>query len=184
MRSYSMRKIIFILLVASFLVSGCTKGKNTDVKTGFIPVKVGNPANDFLYNDVDQKPFMLSQQRGKIVIIYFLTLKCKECTEAMTSLDALNRKFGNKGLVVFAVDAETSQSAPMYELNKFIQKNSFSFRVMRDDDGFASEAFEVMKAPEAFIINKKGVIVSIVDGKTDWMSAENVKTVQSLLAED
>ncbi len=179
-----MKKIIFILLATVFLASGCTKGKNTDVKTGFIPVKVGNPANDFLYNDVDQKPFMLSQQRGKVVIIYFWTLKCKECTDEMTSLDELNRKFRDKGLVVFAVAAETSQTAPMYELNNFLQKNSLSFRVMRDDDGFASEAFEVMKAPEAFIINKKGVIVSIVDGKTDWMSAENVKTVQSLLAEN
>lgn len=179
-----MKKIIFILLTTVFLASGCTKGKNTDVKTGFIPVKVGNPANDFLYNDIDQKPFMLSQQRGKVVIIYFWTIKCKECAEDMTSLDALNRKFSNNGLVVFAVAAETSQTAPMYELNKFLQKNAFSFRVMRDDDGFASEAFEVLYAPEAFIINKKGVIAAIVKGKTDWLSAENVKTIQTLLAEN
>jgi len=179
-----MRKTIFILLAAVILASGCAKDKNTDVKAGFIPVKIGNPANDFLYNDVDQKPFMLSQQKGKVVIIYFWTLRCKECTEAMASLDSLNRKFGDKGLVVFAVDAETSQTAPMYEINKFIQKSSFSFRVMRDDDGIAAEAFEVLNAPEAFIINKKGVISSIVDGKTDWMSADNVKTIQSLLAEN
>ena len=179
-----MKKIISILITAVLLASGCTKGKNTDVKTGFIPVKVGNQANDFLYNDINEKPFMLSQQRGKVVILYFWTLKCRECTEEMDSLDALNRKYKDKGLVVFAVAAETNQTAPMYEINTLLQKKSISFRVMRDDDGFASEAFEVLKAPEAFIINKKGVIVSIVDGKTDWMSAENIKTIQSLLAEN
>ncbi len=180
-----MKKTILILLAAVFLASGCTKGRNAgDAKVGFIPVKVGNPATDFLYNDINDKPFMLSKQKGKVVILYFWTMRCKECTDPMVSLDELNRKFRDKGLVVFAVDAETFQTASIYELNKFVQDNSISFRIMRDDGGFASEAFQVMRAPEAFIINKKGIIVSIVDGKTDWMSKEMVKTIGSLLAED
>ncbi len=177
-----MKRLIIIIVAAMIIAGGCSKGRDSG-KGGFIPVKVGNQANDFLYNDVDEKPFMLSKERGKVVLVYFWTMKCKECADSMESLDALNRKYKDRGLVIVAIVAETSQTAPMYELNKFIQKGAYGFRVIRDEDGIISEAFEVLNAPQAFIINKKGVINSIVQGKTDWMSADNARLIESLLGE-
>ncbi|MBI1911813.1 MAG: TlpA family protein disulfide reductase [Deltaproteobacteria bacterium] len=176
-----MRRIILLVLLV-FMITGCS-GKNGSKEAEQLNLepKVGAAATDFLYRDMDEKPFRLSGKKGSVVLLYFWRMKCEDCKDAMKSLEELHLKYKDNGLIVAAVGADTMHSSPINDVREFLSRNKFTFIAMRDDEGFVSEAFGVIQAPVAYVIDKNGVIAAIVKGKTDWMSAENTKLIESLL---
>lgn len=180
-----MRGILCVVMITVWVASfgsGCSKdeSKKTSPYASIEP-KVGNPAVDFLYNDMNGAPFRLTEERGHAVIIYFWRMRCKECKQELSSLEALYRAHKDKGLVVVAVDADTMHSGPIEDVTAFISKGGFTFLNLRDDTGYVSEAFAVLRAPMAFIIDKNGVIAAIKTDKTDWTSVESSALIEPLL---
>ncbi|MBI5563056.1 MAG: TlpA family protein disulfide reductase [Deltaproteobacteria bacterium] len=164
------------------LIYGCSKdGADKPSPYASIEPKAGAPAADFLYRDIDEAPFRLSDQRGKAVVLYFWRMKCKECKEELPGLEAFYRAYKARGLVVVAVGADTMHSAPIEDVRAFIAKNGLTFVNIRDSEGYVSEAFSVLRAPTVFVIDKKGNIARIKEGATDWASPENAAFVESLL---
>lgn len=175
-----MRRLILIIL-AAFMLAACSKdGEKQEVE--FIPEhRVGAPATDFQYSDMDGKPFRLSEKKGRVVVLYFWRMKCADCKEDMLSLEGLNRKYRDKGLTVVAVGADTMHSAPIGEVREFLAKSAFTFQNIRDDNGYVSEAYDVLKAPKAFVIDKNGNLALIKEGRVDWMGPDITGLVESLL---
>ncbi len=175
-----MKKIILAISALLILV-GCTAngGKKADFDT--TPI-VGHDAKDFLYNDMDNRPFRLSEKKGNVVMIFFWRMKCPDCKVEMKSLDALARKYKDKGLIVVAVGADAINSAPISEVVAFLKKNHYDSWVdLRDDDGFVSEAYGVIIAPETVVVDKSGKVAAVEHGKADWTSPEKIKLIESLL---
>ncbi len=176
-------KRFIALFVLAFLAAGCSN-EGGDQRELFQPeIKEGRPAPDFLFTDINDKPFRLSEQRGKVVVLFFWRLKCRECVESMPSLEALYRRLKDRGLEVVAVDADSIHSAELYDVMEFLKEHELTFRVLYDEDGFVSEAFMVIRVPAAFIIDKDGTIARIVEGKADWSSGPVATTIESLLGE-
>lgn len=174
-----MRRILLIILAIT-LLSCSNEGKKEEVS--YIPVnKVGSPATDFLYKDMDGKPFRLSEKKGQAVILYFWRMKCVDCKEDMKTLEALNAKYREKGLLVVAVGADTMHSADVNLVREFLKNSGFNFLNIRDEDGFVSEAYDVLKAPQAFVIDKNGKLAHIQSGRVDWTSPEMIKLVESII---
>lgn len=178
-----MRRLILILsALLAFTACSNEGGKADRNNINFSPLKVGGPATDFYHNDMDGKPFRLSGYRGKTVLVYFWRLKCKECVASMDSLDALYKKFKDRGLVVVAVGADNMHSAPLSKVAGFIDSHGFTFINIRDDNGIVAEAFDALVAPETYIIDKNGNIASIIkENVSDWMSPDTVKSIEPLL---
>ena len=82
---------------------------------------------------------------------------------------------------VIAVDEDSMHSASIYKIADFVKENNYTFRVLRDEDGFIFGAYKVIYAPRAFVIGKNGKIAAIVDGKTDWTSEDKIKLMEGLL---
>lgn len=175
-----MKKILLSLALA-FLLSACSNEESGNIANFNPNPKVGAPATDFLFKDMYGKPFRLTENKGKVVLLYFWRMKCLDCLDSMDSLEALNRAYRDKGLLVVGVGEDNMHSSPIEDVADLFKKKEYSFLPLRDDQGFVSEAYAVLKAPEAFVIDKNGVIASIQKGKTDWMSPENVKFIESLL---
>lgn len=175
-----MKKILLIVLLA-FVFVGCNKGKDEKASPYRQELKPGSQAVDFLFKDMDGRPFRLSEEKGKVVVLYFWRMKCEECKEEMKSLESIHRKYKDRGLIVVAVGADTMHSAPLPDVNEFLSANGITFRNLRDDQGFVSEAYNVLKAPQAFVIDRNGAIAAITTTKTDWTSEESIKLFESLL---
>ncbi len=174
-----MRRLVLIL-IALFIFYGCSND-NTGPRPNYNPdPKVGAEATDFLFPDMDERPFRLSEHKGSVVLLYFWRMKCEECKEGLYSLEKLNRKFKDRGLVVVTVGADTMHSAPIEDVRAFLSKHGITSIPLRDDQGFVSEAYNVLKAPRAFVIDRNGTIIAIIDGRTDWMSEENVSLMERL----
>ena len=70
------------------------------------PLVVGKPAPDFSLSDLDDKPYRLSEFRGKVVFLNFWATWCKPCREEMPSMEILNKNFEKDGLVILAVSID------------------------------------------------------------------------------
>src|ERR1043166_3053186 len=63
-----------------------------------------NPANDFALTDQNDKPFHLSQLRGKVVFLFFGYTHCPDaCPTTMAKLSQVNKLIGRSGDQVVTV---------------------------------------------------------------------------------
>lgn len=179
-----MKKILMALLAFAVLY-GCNSGGQNENRTKSayeVDLSAGSPAVDFLFRDMTDKPFRLSENKGKVVLLYFWRMKCEECKTELRAIDALQKKYKEKGLVVVTIGADSMHSASLYEVRQFFDKEGFSFVKLRDEDGFVAEAYSVMRAPEAYVIDRDGIIALVQKGVADWGSPELTGAIEKLLS--
>ncbi len=134
-------------------------------------------APDFELKDQHGKPWKLSAQRGKTVVMNFWTVTCGPCVEEMPSLEqlALIAK-ERKDVEVVAITTDKSW-ADIQHLFKPDSKLKVLFdpekKVVRDK--FGSKLF-----PETWVIDPKGVIRLRVDGGRDWSAPIALEMIGTL----
>lgn len=177
-----MKKLLTALL-AFALLCGCGPKDDDKAKSAYaVDLSAGGPAIDFLFKDMESKPFRLSEKRGQVVLLYFWRMKCEECKIELRAIDALQKKYGEKGLIAVAIGADSMHSAPLFEVHRFFSKEGFSFVKLRDEDGFVAEAYNVMRAPEAYVIGRDGRIALVQKGTADWASPEKTAEIEKILS--
>ena len=87
------------ILVAVFTIVWLQSAK-------YEPLAVGKLAPDFSLTDLNDKPYRLSDFRGKVVFLNFWATWCKPCREEMPSMEILNKNFEKDGLVILAVSID------------------------------------------------------------------------------
>jgi cytochrome c biogenesis protein CcmG, thiol:disulfide interchange protein DsbE len=143
------------------------------------PLAVGKPAPDFSLADLNDKPYRLSDFRGKVVFLNFWATWCKPCREEMPSMEILNKNFEKDGLVVLAVSIDrvtTSKDIP-----PFVKGLNLTFPVLIDSWGRTDKPYKRMGVPETFIIDQQGIIQEIVIGPRDWTRIDNLQILTKLL---
>ncbi len=143
------------------------------------PLAVGKPAPDFSLADLNDKPYRLSDFRGKVVFLNFWATWCKPCREEMPSMEILNKNFEKDGLVILAVSIDrvtTSKDIP-----PFVKGLNLTFPVLIDSWGRTDKPYKRMGVPETFIIDREGIIQEIVIGPRDWTRIDNLQVLTKLL---
>jgi peroxiredoxin len=135
-------------------------------------------APDFTLPDKDGKPWTLSKQRGKTIVLNFWSITCQPCVEEMPSLielDELSRRRGGIELVAITTDKswrEVSALFPAHTRMKILFDPER--RVVRDL--FGSKLY-----PETWVIDPRGVIRMRIDGARDWSAAIALDAIQASL---
>jgi peroxiredoxin len=135
-------------------------------------------APDFTLPDKDGKPWTLSKQRGKTIVLNFWSITCQPCVEEMPSLielDELSRQRGGIELVAITTDktwGEVSALFPAHSRMKILFDPER--RVVRDL--FGSKLY-----PETWVIDPRGVIRMRIDGARDWSAAIALDAIQASL---
>jgi thiol-disulfide isomerase/thioredoxin len=116
--------------------------------------QVGTVAPECNLPDLKGNIVTLQEMKGKVVFLDFWAPWCDQCKEEIPVLDALFRKYRDNGLVVIAVDIDSSEKLLM----DFLQKAPVTFMVLMDGKGAMRRAYRFRTLPTAFIIGKDGVI--------------------------
>ena len=75
------------------------------------PLQVGDPAREFVLNDVDGHPVRLSDLNGRPVILNFWATWCAPCRIEMPDLQAMYDEYQADGLAILAIDrAESAET--------------------------------------------------------------------------
>jgi peroxiredoxin len=143
------------------------------------PLAVGRQAPDFVLTDLNDKPYRLSDFRGKVVFLNFWATWCKPCKEEMPSMEILYKNFEKDGLVILAVSIDRVTTTK--DISPFVKALNLTFPVLVDSWGKTDKPYKRMGVPETFLVDQQGVIREIVIGPRDWTRLDSLKVLMQLL---
>lgn len=108
---------------------------------------------DFTLNSTAGESHKLSQYQGKnpVLLVFFATW-CPPCNREVPHLVELQKKYGDKGLKILAVDIDE----PRDLVNEFIKEKGINYTVLLDEGGQVAETYNVSGIPTNILFDKKG----------------------------
>jgi len=170
------RLLIFLVGV---IILGAVFGIVWMQSAKYEPLVVGKTAPDFSLSDLNDKPYRLSDFRGRVVFLNFWATWCKPCREEMPSMEVLYKNFEKDGLVVLAVSIDRVTTTR--DIPPFVKGMNLTFPVLIDSWGQTDKPYKRMGVPETFIIDQQGVIREIVIGPRDWTRLDSLPVITKLL---
>lgn len=120
------------------------------------------PAPDFtlpLYEGYDGglgiREFRLQEWQGHVVVINFWASWCKPCEEEASLLEALWRKYRDKGVIFVGVDYLDTPSAALNYLRRF----EITYPNGPDVGTRISRQYRITGVPETFVVDPRGWVV-------------------------
>jgi len=120
-------------------------------------------APDFAVEDVDGNTVMLSDMRGKPVVLNFWACWCPPCREEMPEFDDVYKEVGDEVhfMMVYLADGAraTRESG-----EAFIEENGYTFPVYYDISQEAGATYAIRSIPTTFFIDAEGYLVTYFQG--------------------
>jgi peroxiredoxin len=145
----------FIKGVLMVLLAGMLSCSDTGPPT-VAPKPADGKARDFVLNDLNGKKFVLSEQRGRPVLIIFGTTWCSTCRSEIPRYQYYHKTYGGRGLTVVNVDIQESRD----KVSRFAEKYELPYRVLLDEKGLVAEAYQIVGVPTMVLVDRDGAIVS------------------------
>ncbi len=94
----------------------------------------------------------LAAFRGKVVYLDFWASWCQPCRQSFPFMEALEREYGPRGLVVIAVNLDTERRLAA----EFLAENPVSFKIVYDPAGNLAEEWKLAGMPTTVLIGRDG----------------------------
>jgi len=129
------------------------------------PVGRGGGAPDFdLQLLSDEGRFVLSEKRGKVVLVNFWATWCKPCEEEMPSMERLYRELAPEGFELVAVSVDQDPA----DVARFRERMGVSFPIALDPSQEVSGLYQTQGFPESLLVDKQGRILERYVGPREW----------------
>jgi thiol-disulfide isomerase/thioredoxin len=140
---------------------------------------------------IDQQPVRLADLRGKVVLLDFWATWCVPCRVSMPKLNALSRRYKERGLVViglteFEGEAEGRQLTRPQEveyLRQFKRRQDISYGFGVSDDKENGRSYSVVSIPTAVLIDRRGRVRFLTISSNEDEAAVLQRMIQKLLDE-
>lgn len=137
--------------------------------------KLGEAAPDFTLKDVYGKAFKLSDFKGKIVVLEWISKDCPVSRgfHEKKIMQSTYGKYAGKGVIWLAIDT-THYVKP--ETNRvYAAEKNLAYPILHDPDGKVGRTYGARTTPHMFVIDKAGKLRydgAIDDrGKTNYVAA-------------
>lgn len=162
------------LIIVAALAIGANSGWNSigagGINRSLLP-KVGQPAPDFVTEDVFGNPVRLSQFKGQPVWLMFWGSWCPPCRAEFPDIQAAYAQLEPDGLRMLGVSLRES---PL-DAAGYAARNGATFLVLSDpDETDTGRSYPIFNFPTHIFIDRDGIIRSIVleDMDTEQAVAE------------
>jgi thiol-disulfide isomerase/thioredoxin len=133
------RVLLSVLLLASFAPSIASDDDD---------------APNFHAKTMDGQNFTNASVKGKVVLFQFWTTWCPICRSEERLVDAIDKEFAPKGLVVLAVDVGESKKT----VKKYLQEHPRSVRIVLNDDTNLAAMYAATAYPIYVVVDREGKI--------------------------
>jgi peroxiredoxin len=119
-----------------------------------MPLKLNQPAPEFTLPDLDGRIHMLSDYRGRIVIVNFWSAECPHSERVGADITACLAQWGaDVALLSIASNANETD-----ELICGAARRRKVPVVLRDADSSVADRYEARTTPHAFVIDRQGIL--------------------------
>lgn len=112
------------------------------------------PAPRFNATTMNGEKFNNDSIKGKVVLLEFWTTWCGYCDQELPFVERLNDEFGNKGLIVLAIDVGESKKT----VRKYLKTHPRKTRVVLMDDTNLAAMYDANVYPIYVVIDRDGNI--------------------------
>ena len=149
-----------------FVVSGEPRLESTEI---------GAPAPDFAFVELDsEEPARLSDYRGKVVLVNWWATWCAPCLEELPTLNGLQDRYADEGLVVLAISDESratladfNEDVPLRMVAGYVQDEYF--------ENLPDPFLRTLRIrPTTYVIDRDGVIREFALGAQDAQTFERM----------
>ncbi|QCX38870.1 TlpA family protein disulfide reductase [Aureibaculum algae] len=125
------------------------------------------------FKDLEGNSVLLSDFKGKRILMNFWATWCVPCIEEMPSMAETQELLASENYIfLFATTDELSK------IDKFKEKHQFPFQYLRYQSSL--DKLNIHALPATFIYNTKGALVKRFDGAQEWNSVEMMKQLKSI----
>ncbi|MDQ3819325.1 MAG: TlpA family protein disulfide reductase [Acidobacteriota bacterium] len=141
----------------------------------------GTPAPDFNLKTTAGESLSLNQYRGRVVLIDFWQTWCPPCVEELPHLEALQKRYGARGLVVLGITGKLD-GVGAKELRDLVRDNRIDYPILVDEKGAVASLYDVSGYPHVFIIDESGRLAFEKSGYQRGGELELEQEIQKALA--
>jgi thiol-disulfide isomerase/thioredoxin len=114
----------------------------------------------FTAKTMDGEKFTNETTKGKVVLLEFWTTWCPYCFTEAPFVDKLNHEYGDKGLLVLAINVGESRKT----VKKYLDQHPRTTRIILTDDTNLAAMYEAVEYPIYVVIDKDGNIAATQRG--------------------
>ena len=130
--------------------------------------------------DLEDQPRLLSEYRGKWVVLNFWATWCAPCRHEMPGLDRLNAEMGGEDFAVVTV--ATGRNAVPGIRKFFAEAEVTTLPGLRDPKSALARKAGVMGLPVTLVLNPEGQEVARLIGDAEWDAPEAKVALAALMA--
>ncbi len=138
---------------------------------------VGGASPNVLISDGASNQISLDAFRGKVIYLDFWASWCTSCSRSLPWMNSLQRKFGEHGLIIVAVNLDTERE----QAERILQRVHPEFFVGFDPEGRSPALYGIRAMPSSFLIDQAGMIVSVFSGFDESETQRIERDIASLL---
>ena len=97
---------------------------------------------------------------GKIVLVDFFASWCDPCKESFPAMEELKQKYGDKGLVILAINVDKKKE----DMEDFLRKHPVTFTILRDASNKLVNDVKIPTMPSSFLLDRNGKVVAFHRG--------------------
>ncbi len=174
------RAVVIVLIIAvgvALIIMSLGKG---DKAPRPALVVEGYPAPEVSLVDANGNIWLLSKNRGNVVLFNFWATWCDTCKEEMPSLQRLydaHKEDPRFKVVMVPYNEEPSKAAA------FLEENGYTLPHFVDTDGLAARAFGLTGVPETYIVGKEGILRKKIIGPAEFDNPKASDYIARLLQE-
>ncbi len=116
----------------------------------------GQPAPRFHAKTTAGEAYNNASVKGKVVLLEFWTTWCPYCKEEQALVDAIDREFSSKGVLVLAIDVAESKKT----VKSYLQQNPRSCRIVMTEDTNLAAMYQANSYPIYVVIDRDGNIAA------------------------
>ena len=143
----------------------------------------GGTLNAQSFTLLDDQQAKLSDYQGRVVVLDFWATYCPPCLEEAPHLDALQRRFGAKGLQVIGLNVGGPDDRP--KIPDFVERLKIKYAL-----GFPEPEMTNLymggdsRIPQTIVFDRKGRIVKHFVGYDQTISQELERTIEKAVTSD